>query len=124
MEQKTKTQVPVIFLLKSMLASYIITGILLLFLALLLYKLRLQENVVSIGIILIYIISTFFAGFITGKKIGNRKFLWGLLMGVAYFALLLLVSLCINHTVKDVANHLLTTFLLCAGSGMLGGMIS
>lgn len=124
MEQKLKTQTPVIYIMKSLLCAYVITGILLLLLALLLYKFQLKENVVAIGIIVIYIVSTFFAGFVTGKKMGNRKFLWGLLVGVTYFVLLLLVSLCVNRSIQDVASHLSTTFLLCAGSGMLGGMLS
>ena len=113
-----------IFLLKTLLFSYIITGGLLLLLAFLLYKFKLQETVVSIGIIAIYIISTFLAGFVTGKKVGEKKFLWGLVVGSAYFVILLIVSLCINQSTADIANDLLTTFLMCAGSAMLGGMLS
>ena len=35
-----------------------------------------------------------------------------------------LVSLIVNHSIKDVSSNLLTTFFLCAGAGMLGGMLS
>ena len=113
-----------ILLLKNLLFSYILTGGLLLLLAFLLYKCKLQETIVSIGIIAIYILATFFAGFITGKKMGEKKFLWGLVIGSAYFLILLIVSICVNQRAEDVANDLLTTFFMCAGSGMLGGMLS
>lgn len=124
MERTLPNRSRVIFLLKSLLFSYIITGGLLLLLAFLLYKFKLTEEIVSVGIIIIYIVSTFFIGFVTGKKMGEKKFLWGLAMGSAYFAILLIVSLFVTHSVKDVAQDMFTTLLMCAGSGMLGGMFS
>ena len=57
--------VPVLFLLKSLLFSYILTAICLLIMAFLLYKFGLTEKVVSIAIIVIYVAATFFAGFVT-----------------------------------------------------------
>ncbi|GFH96219.1 hypothetical protein IMSAGC003_02774 [Lachnospiraceae bacterium] len=117
-------EIPVLFLLKSLLFSYILTGGLLLLLALLLYKVGLSQKVVSICIIVIYVLATFFAGFITGKKLKNRKFLWGALMGLAYFLILVVVSLIVNRQPGVLANSLLTTLVLCGGGGMLGGMLS
>ena len=116
--------IPVVFLLKSLLFSYIMTGILLLILAFLLYKVGISEKIVSIAIIIIYVGATFFAGFVAGKKMENRKFLWGLLMGSAYFIVLIVVSLIVNHSIANLTNSFLTTLVLCAGGGMLGGMLS
>lgn len=123
-EKSVESGVPVVFLLKCLLFSYILTAGLLLLLALLLYRFSLQEKVVNIAIIVIYIAVTFFAGFIAGKRMGSRRFLWGLIMGVLYFAVLALVSLIVNRSLQDVASNFMTVFLLCAGSGMLGGMVS
>lgn len=117
-------KVPTLFLLKSLLFSYILTAVMLLLLALLLYKMGLSEQTVSIAIIVIYVIATFFAGFVTGKKMKNRKFLWGLLMGGAYFLTLAVVSLAVNQSVTELGDSFLTTLVLCACGGMLGGMIS
>ena len=117
-------EIPVLFLLKSLLFSYILTGGLLLLLALLLYKVGLSQKVVSICIIVIYVLATFFAGFITGKKLKSRKFLWGALMGLPYFLILVVVSLIVNRQPGVLANSLLTTLVLCGGGGMLGGMLS
>lgn len=110
--------------LKALLCSYILTGGLLLLLALLLYKFSLSEKVVSVSIIAIYVIASFLAGSMAGKKMGTRKFLWGFLMGVLYFLVLVVVSLLVNHSLKDVATNFFSVLTLCAAGGMLGGMQS
>ncbi len=125
MEQRSNTkEVPVFYLLKTLLFSYILTGILLALLAFLLYRMRLGEKAVSVAIIVIYVAATFFGGFVAGKKMESRKFLWGLMMGAAYFLILALVSLAAGGGGIELGNSFLTTFVLCAGGGMLGGMLS
>lgn len=113
-----------VFIIKCMLGAYILTAGLLLLLAFILYRFGLSEKVVSVCIIAIYIVVTFLAGLLAGKREGKRKFLWGLLMGVLYFGILTAVSLVVNKGLEDVAGNMLTVFFLCAGSGMLGGMFS
>ncbi|MBD5479267.1 MAG: TIGR04086 family membrane protein [Lachnospiraceae bacterium] len=116
--------IPVLFLLKCLLISYILTGGLLMLLALLVYRFSLSEKLVSIVIIGIYIGATFFAGFLAGKKLKAKKYLWGLLVGSLYFMVLVVLSLVVNHSFKDVATNFFTVLIMCAGSGMLGGMLS
>ena len=62
-----------IWFVKSLLCGYIVTGFLLLILALMLYKLGLSEQNVNAGIVLIYVISTFSAGFVLGKLAGKEN---------------------------------------------------
>lgn len=112
------------FILKCLLLSYLLTTGFLLLLALLLYRFGLSEKIVSVCIIAIYIIVTFLAGFLTGKREGNRKFLWGLMMGSLYFLILIVVSLIVNHGLTGISGNFFTVLVLCAGSGMLGGMVS
>ncbi len=111
-------------ILKALFVAYSMTGICLLLLALLLYRFQWSEDMVSIGIIVIYIVVTFLTGFFIGKKCGEKKFLWGLLSGIAYFVILVVISLIINHNIGMEVGHTITTFLICSGSGMLGGMLS
>lgn len=113
-----------LFALKCLLFSYILTGAFLLLLAFLLYKLHLSEKVVNVCIILIYIATSFFAGFMTGKKRGKKKFFWGALMGGAYFLVLFLVSVIVNRSFPELTSDFTMTLLLCMGGGMLGGMLS
>lgn len=124
MEKKVADSTKMVFVVKCMLVSYLLTAGLLLFLALMLYRFGLSEKVVSIGIIVIYIAVTFLAGFIAGKRAGEKKFLWGLAMGCIYFLILTAVSIIVNKGIEDAASSLVTVFLLCGGSGMLGGMLS
>ena len=116
-------RIPVI-LGKCLLAAYLLTGGALLLLALLLYRFQLSGQAVNIGIVVIYTAAAFLAGFFAGKGTGERRFLWGLLAGILYFVLLALLTLLVNHGFKDFGNHFFTTLMICAGSGMLGGMLS
>ena len=110
--------------LKCLLVSYILTGILLLFLALLLYKFSLPKQVIGIGIIVIYIVSSFLGGLLLGKNMKVKKYLWGLGLGLGYFVILVLLSLIVNGGFQNVSGNFLLTLVLCGGSGMLGGMLS
>ena len=123
MEEMKRTPQPVFFL-KIFLFAYILTAILLLLLAFVLYKWRLSETATNIGVILIYILSCFFAGFLTGKKMKTRRFLWGLLVGVGYFCILAVLSVVLKKGTGLLSSSFVSTLFLCAGSGMLGGMVS
>ena len=111
-------------MLKSLLSAYVITGILLLLLALLLYKFQLSESKVNIGVIIIYVISSFLSGFLEGKMMKTRKFLWGAAAGLLSFAILSVISLAVNQSFADGSSHFVTTLILCIAGGTLGGMLS
>lgn len=124
MGNKEKKESKGIWLLKALLAGYVVTGLLLMILALLLYKIDLDEQKVTVGIVVTYVVSTFVGGFIMGKLVEEQKFIWGLVLGVIYFLLLFAVSFAVNHRLQSNGTNLVTTLLLCAGGGMLGGMVS
>ena len=105
MEKKIIDSGLVVFVMKCMLAAYILTAGLLLLLALMLYRFGLSEKTVSICIIVIYIAVTFLAGFIAGKRAGEKKFLWGLAMGCIYFLILTAVSLIVNKGMDGHGIH-------------------
>ncbi len=121
---REKTDKRALLLLGLLVFAYILTAVLLMGLAFLLYKFRLGENIINIAIVAIYVAVTFVTGFLAGKIIKIKKFLWGFLLGCGYFAILAVVSLIVGQQEAVVGNHLLTTFMLCAGGGMLGGMLS
>jgi len=107
-----------------LLLSYLITIGGLLLLALLLYKIPLSESAVNIGIIVIYILSTFLTAFVCGKKMQKKKFLWGFVLGTSYFLVLLVISLITNQSNVILGTNVLTSFMICAGAGTLGGMVA
>ena len=100
-KNKTGLDKTIFWMLKSLLCSYVVTGIL-----------------------IIYVLSAFAGGFVIGKITGTKKFFWGLLVGIFYAVLLVLVSFGLYRSIQGSVSELVTTFLVCAGGGMVGGMIS
>ena len=124
MGKKEQNEVWIMWIVKALLAAYVVTGILLIILALALYKFELNEGAVTAGVTAVYLISTFAGGLVVGKLAKVRRFLWGIVLGILYFALLLLVTVGIYRTFHGSSTEILVTFALCAGGGMAGGMIS
>lgn len=110
-------------LLKCLMAAYLITGLLLLLVAGLLYKFSIGENIVDISIIVIYCVSSLLAGLFFSKGASSRRFIWGMLAGAAYFVIICAVSVVADPNFVPISNSSITTLLICLGSGMLGGML-
>ena len=119
MGKKGQNEVWIMWILKSLLAAYVVTGILLMILAMALYKFELTEEAVTAGITAVYLLSTFAGGLVAGKLAKIRRFLWGIVLGF-----LLLITWGIYRTFHGSGTEILITFALCAGGGMAGGMIS
>lgn len=118
--EKSKLQVT----LRNLLITYIMTGILLLILAFALYRFRLKEGQIRIGVNAVYIITCLLGGILMGKSIPQRRFFWGLILGLMYFLILLAVSFLLNKGLNGTLNQILTTMAVCAVSGTAGGMLS
>jgi len=67
MGKKGQNEVWIMWILKSLLAAYVVTGILLMILAMALYKFELTEEAVTAGITAVYLLSTFAGGLVAGK---------------------------------------------------------
>ena len=110
---------------------FIILGIMLLcsllmlgVLTLIIWKMDGGSNVLSVGVILIYILSNALGGFLVGKMMGQQKFFWGVVIGAAYFLVLLLIGIGLMETKINGNMQLVSGALVCVISGMLGGMIA
>ena len=114
----------VLKVLSTLLIMYILTGVALFVLAFLLYKMELTENIVTIGITAIYVVSGLLGGIIIGKRMKTRRFLWGIIMGAAYFLVLLIGSALLNRGLTSDMLHIGLTQVMCMGAGMIGGMVS
>lgn len=124
MEKQRNRETKMIWMLKALLFAYVVTGILLALLTVLVYKFELDEQLVSAAIVAIYVLATMAGGLVIGKLVKVRRFLWGLGLGLAYFALLMLITLGVYRTLNGDAVNLITALILCSGGGMIGGMIS
>ena len=98
---------PTTAILAAVFVMFLISGLLLLLLALLLY-----------------VISGLCGGFLMGKRMREQKFLWGMAAGIIYFLLLFGVSLLVKGTGDLQMTRIFSTLILCGASGMAGGMLS
>ena len=124
MKARDAKQNPANVIFLAVFVMFVISGLLLLLLAMLLFKLELSEEMVKVGIVVIYVVSGLVGGLIMGKRMREQKFLWGLAAGSIYFALLLVMSLLFKGDIEFELSRVLTTAILCMASGMAGGMIS
>ena len=122
--ENMQKNIKVIWWIKSLLPSYIVTGISLLVLTFFMYKFELNEKIVSAAIVGIYVVSTLIGGMIIGKLTKSKRYLWGMVLGIIYFVLLLLITLGVYRTLNGDSVSIVTSLILCAGGGMTGGMIS
>lgn len=111
-------------LLRSLLISYLFSALLLLALAFGLYKLKLPESQVTTAVLIIYVAACFLGGLLAGKRAGSRRFLWGLLAGLAYFLLLFLLSWAMSRGALPEFSNTMTILACCLAGGTLGGMLS
>lgn len=114
----------VVVILKILLFSYLVTGIILLLLTFLMLKLNVSNVILAGGIIVTYILSSFIGGFLLGKSADKRRFLWGIGMGAIYFVVLVLISILTNSIMGMDTGRALTVMIICLLSGMVGGMLS
>lgn len=120
MEMKKKIMC-VIFTVFSM--SFI-TAVLLFITAFLLFKLEISDGRVVIGIVVTYFFSCFTGGCIYGKVKEKNKYLYGIIIGMIYFLILLLISLIFSDNVNVISVKMLYSALTCVLGGMIGGMFS
>lgn len=114
---------PKVFM-RSLLFSYLLSGLLLLAISFALYRFRLKESQVQVAVNLVYILSCALAGFIAGKGIKKSRFFCGLGAGILYFLVLLAVSFAINKGLTATTQELAVAMAFCAGSGIIGGVLS
>ncbi len=114
----------VLEVIRSLVAAYIFTGVALAALAFVIYKWDLNETIVNIVIMAVYVIASFIGGFITGKRVKERKFFWGLIMGGLYILIIYGVSMIMSASLDMISTANVAACLLCLGGGMLGGMVS
>lgn len=111
-------------IIKVVLITYVITGILLVLLALGLYKMQLSESQINIGIIIVYAISTIAGGYIIGKKKMHKRLLWGLLIGLTYFLVLSFISFIVSRGLDVSGASAIKAAVVCMLGGIAGGVIS
>lgn len=111
-------------IIRTLLISYLCSAVILIILTVLLYKFRLNESQITLGIYGTYSFSCLLGGFLAGRAMKTRRFFWGILTGILYFVFLFLMSALQDQSVTTELSQILKILATCAGSGMLGGILS
>lgn len=111
-------------LVKALFISYLCTGVILLILSCIMYKAQPPNMFISAGVVFSYIFSAFVGGMIVGKKTQEKRFLWGIISGMLYFAIIFAMSILMNKDIVSQIGSTITVFITCGFGGMLGGMLS
>lgn len=109
--------------LKTLVAAYLVTGMLLLIFALIMQKFGLNSTQVRLFVIMIYGISTIVGGLIFSKIKKKKRFLCGLIFGVVYFMVLICISAIVNHGFEHSLSENIISFAVCAIGGIIGGIM-
>lgn len=113
----------VVKMVKSVVAAYVITAVVLLVLSFIMYRCKISMTGANSGILLTYVLSCLVGGFLFSGCLAQKRYLGGGLLGVVYFLVAYVVSAVWNQSLADQMPGMLTAFLICIFSGMLGGMI-
>lgn len=111
-------------IVKVIVLDIIITIVGVLLLSFFAYKFRLGNNTIKIGIVIIYVLSNFFGGFIIGKIKESKKYIWGAVTGIVYFVILTIVSVIVTGDLFGNGNMALVAFFSSVISSTVGGMVS
>lgn len=109
---------------KVVLLEYVLTALLLLLLTVVLYRVGLSEKTTLFCVRLIYVVVNLIGGLFIGKAAGSRKFLWGAITGISYFAIISGVSFLVHKGFYTETQTAVIAFLLCLAGGLVGGMLS
>ena len=107
---------------KAMILGYIISAAAVGVLAFLLYQWDIEENHLSVGMLIIYALACLGGGVYIGRKTKHRQYLWGLWVGLFYFAIHMAGVAALEGIEPERIVPITSLALLCMGSGTMGGM--
>lgn len=114
----------IVSILKVLVLSYVITAVLLLLAAFVMYKAGIGESRMRIFVMVIYGIVTIISGFVYGRTRGGRRLFNGCLIGLLYFAVLTVISCIVNHGFYDDMKKAAISMIICIAGGAIGGIMS
>ena len=118
-------RIHMIRIVKAMVVSVLLSAVLVVAVAYVLYKTDFTSAWEQIFVVLIYLLPCLAGGWCMGRMEKKRKFLWGGIVGCIFFLLLLMAAL-LTPGVKeglDVGERI-RVLMICLLGGIAGGMLS
>lgn len=113
---------PVAAVCLSVLAAYIITAVVFIVYAALLTYTDLTEKYLQTVITVTMAVSVVLGGFLSGRAVSKRGMVWGVLTGLLYAVIMLIIGSCINPEFSIGGKTALILLVSLCGGG-LGGIL-
>ena len=114
----------VVTFLKEIVIEMIISAVLLACVSIIVLRMTPSFAVTKILILGIYGISNLIGGYLIGKVMTKKKFMWGAISGILYFAIIVVIAFIVKGGIDTGSVGLISGFLISVAAGTLGGMIS
>ena len=114
------------YLLKLLIAlviSYLITGVATMVAAFFVYKMELGDKAIIVITSLIYSLASLSGGIYVGGKVEKKKLFSGMLLGLIYSIVIVLVGICVSKGGLEYSRDILLMFIISVISGGMGSLM-
>lgn len=118
----TKSNSAIISLTKGAIFAYLLTAVVFVVYGLLLTYTETTEKNIQIVVMMTTVISVLIGGIITSKGVDSKGLFFGMLVGVVYALIMIMVGLCILPVMK-ITSKMIMIIVLSISAGGIGGII-
>lgn len=122
MSNTNKTNKAIISLAKGSIFSYIITTVIFIMYGLLLTYTDTTEKNMQLIVMITTVFSVLIGGIIASKGVNSKGLIFGMLVGLVYALIMIMVSFCILPNIK-ITSKMIMIIILALSSGGIGGII-
>ena len=117
-----KTNNTAVSLTKGAIISYIITTIVFIVYGILLTYTEITEEKIQIVVMITTVVSVLIGGIIASRGVNSKGLMFGMLVGLIYAIIMIMIGLCILPTLK-ITSKMIMIFILSISAGGIGGII-
>ena len=112
----------IISLSKGAIFSYLLTAIVFVIYGILLTYTEMTEEKIQIVVMITTVISVLIGGIIASKGVNSKGLIFGMLVGIIYALIMIMVSLCVLPVIK-ITSKMIMIVVLSISAGGIGGII-
>lgn len=112
----------IVSLTKGVIFSYLITAIVFIVYGILLTYTETTEKNIQIVVMITTVLSVLIGGIISSKGVSKRGLMFGMLVGIVYSIIMIMISFCVLPTIK-ITSKMIMIIILSISAGGIGGII-
>ncbi len=112
----------IVSLTKGVIFSYLITAIVFIVYGILLTYTETTEKNIQIVVMITTVLSVLIGGIISSKGVSKRGLMFGMLVGIIYSIIMIMISFCVLPTIK-ITSKMIMIIILSISAGGIGGII-